>query len=63
MYAVMKAYPISSITTTGGLKLEPASGQPTRIIPVFDTYEQAGEWHGSVENIVKLNIVESAKIG
>lgn len=59
MWAVMKAYPVSSITADGIVRpFKPDKGQPTRIIPVFDTYEEAVAWHGSFEDIAKLDVIE-----
>lgn len=59
MFAVLKAYPWSSLETSTGIEVRMTKGQgmPTRWIPVFDTREEAKAWGAKDWEIVAMRPV------
>lgn len=62
-WAVMKAYPFSSLTipALAGKPLETAPGEPQRFIPLFATRAEAVKFAGSEENVYEMESVEKTK--
>jgi uncharacterized protein YciI len=54
LWAVLKAYPWECVKLQFGGPLKPAHGEPTRLIPVFDTKEQAIKWASGDKYVVEL---------
>lgn len=59
LFAVMKAYPFSSIQVFNSIPLNPVKGEPQRFIPVFESRKEAIAWGGTDENIVELTVDKS----
>lgn len=56
LWAVMKTYPWECVAPSNGVKLIPESGEPTHLIPVFKTREEAVKWAGGDEFVADLII-------